>query len=83
MTPEVGTWLRAARICFFKNSKSPNWIDILIVWFVETMHVIGLTILAFIILPNLDVVKGVMLTNCVCLIPGILGMNNILKDYFK
>ena len=36
------------------------------------MHIIGLTLLFFVVLPELDVVKGAMLTNCVCFIPSVL-----------
>lgn len=34
----------------------------------------GLAILFFVILPELDVVKGAMLTNCMCFVPGVLGL---------
>jgi chitin synthase len=40
----------------------------------ETLHTIGVVALVFIILPSLDVVKGAMLTNCLCFMPGFLGM---------
>jgi chitin synthase len=40
----------------------------------ETLHTIGLAILVFYILPDLDVVKGAMLTNCICFVPGVLGL---------
>lgn len=33
----------------------------------------GLAIMFLAILPELDVVKGAMLTNCVCFVPGLLG----------
>lgn len=38
----------------------------------ETIHTIGIAILVFVALPELDVIKGVLLTNCLGLIPGIL-----------
>lgn len=40
----------------------------------EIFHVIGLGLLAFKIVPELDVVKAAMLTNSVCLVPAILSM---------
>lgn len=43
-----------------------------LVFLFETLHVIGLAIFAIVILPNLDVIQGIMLTNSVCLIPAIL-----------
>ena len=39
----------------------------------ETLHTAGLALLVFFVLPDLDAVKGVMLTNCVCIVPGVLG----------
>jgi chitin synthase len=39
----------------------------------ETLRTIGTGLLVFMILPNLDVVKGAMLTNCLYFVPGILG----------
>ena len=38
----------------------------------ETMHIIGLALMFFVVLPELDVVKGAMLTNSVCFIPSVL-----------
>lgn len=70
--PEAGILLRATRICYFKNVRWFSWKEFGLVWLFETMHVLGLAILAFKVLPNIDVVKGVMLTNCLCLIPSLL-----------
>ena len=39
----------------------------------ESMHIVGLALLFFVVLPELDVVKGAMLTNCLCFIPAVLG----------
>lgn len=40
----------------------------------ETLHSIGLVMLVFVVLPALDVVKGAMLTNCLCFVPAILSL---------
>ncbi|KFB43652.1 AGAP001205-PA-like protein [Anopheles sinensis] len=72
--PEIGTLIRAARICFFKNIPRPTWGQLLLVAVMEGFHVIGLAMLAFLVYPSLDVVKAAMLTNCVCLVPAILGL---------
>ncbi|XP_062716312.1 chitin synthase chs-2-like [Aedes albopictus] len=72
--PEVGTLIRAARICFFKNIPRPTFGQLTVVTLMEGFHVAGLAMLAFLIFPNLDAVKAVMLTNCVCLVPAILGL---------
>uniref|UniRef100_A0A7G3ABH8 chitin synthase n=1 Tax=Lutzomyia longipalpis TaxID=7200 RepID=A0A7G3ABH8_LUTLO len=71
--PEAVTFIRACRICLFKNIFRPHVRQHVIVSLMEIIHVIGLAILAFKILPNMDVMSGAMLTNCLCLIPGILG----------
>lgn len=39
--------------------------------------------LVFIVLPDLDVVKGAMLTNCVCFVPGFLSMLSHYKGESK
>uniref|UniRef100_A0A1L8E354 chitin synthase n=3 Tax=Nyssomyia neivai TaxID=330878 RepID=A0A1L8E354_9DIPT len=71
--PEVISFVRACRICLFKNIYRPTIRQHSIICFFECIHVIGLGILAFKILPHMDVMSGAMLTNCLCIIPGILG----------
>ncbi len=68
--PEIGVVIRAARICFFKSCKIPQKSHFLFVLLMETFHVLGLVLLVFIVLPELDSVKGAMLTNCLCFVPG-------------
>lgn len=70
--PEIGTWLRAIRLCFFKKVKNFGWEEFGIVIFIETLYVIGMSLMAFAVLPELDGIQGVMLTNCFCLIPAVL-----------
>jgi chitin synthase len=71
--PEVMTYLRSARICFFKNVTKPTILQFCVVAAAETLRTIGTGLLVFMILPSLDVVKGAMITNCLCFVPGILG----------
>ena len=68
-----GTVFRSARICVFKSCRRSSFSDFLVVWVFESMHIVGLALLFFVVLPEMDVVKGAMLTNCLCFIPGILG----------
>lgn len=68
--PEIGALIRSARICFFKSWKVPQKSHFLFVFIMESCHALGLVLLVFIILPELDSVKGAMLTNCLCVIPG-------------
>lgn len=74
--PECGTLLRSLRLWFFKSIKSFTWKEFGLVFVFETLHVIGLCLLAFKILPELDVIQGAMLTNCLCLVPSILCKKN-------
>ncbi|XP_063838670.1 chitin synthase chs-2 isoform X3 [Ostrinia nubilalis] len=72
--PEIGTLIRSVRICFFKSSKRPSFTQFVVVFIAESLHTIGMALLFFVILPELDVVKGAMLTNCLCVVPAILGL---------
>lgn len=69
--PEIGAFIRAARICFFKSCKKPLRSHFLFVAFMETLHTIGVALLMFVVLPELDSVKAAMVTNCLCCIPGL------------
>lgn len=40
----------------------------------ESLKTIGIVMLIFVVLPSLDVIKGVILTNCFCVIPGLLSL---------
>lgn len=44
----------------------------------ETLHVIGVASLVLYVLPSLDVIKGAMITNCLCFIPAFLSEYNRL-----
>jgi len=74
LVPELGTAFRSARICVFKSCRRSSFSDFLVVWVFESMHIVGLSLLFFVVLPELDVVKGAMLTNCLCFIPAVLGL---------
>ncbi|XP_051174656.1 chitin synthase chs-2-like isoform X2 [Leptopilina boulardi] len=72
--PEFGTLVRSIRMCIFKSWKKPISSHFFLIFLMETLHVMGLAIMFLAILPELDVVKGAMLTNCVCFVPGLLGL---------
>ena len=57
--------------------------DFLVVLLFETMSAVGMALLTFVVLPELDVVKGAMLTNCVAFIPALFGKkpNKISIDF--
>jgi chitin synthase len=71
--PEVMAFLRSIRICFFKNAPKPTVLEFSAVAVAETLRAVGTGLLIFMVLPNIDVVKGAMLTNCLCFVPGLLG----------
>ncbi|XP_047357161.1 chitin synthase chs-2 isoform X6 [Vespa velutina] len=83
--PEFGALIRSIRICIFKSWKKPPYSHFFLVFLMETFHVVGLALMFFLVLPDVDVVKGVMLTNCVCFVPGLLGLlsRNKNKDESK
>lgn len=72
--PELGTLFRSIRICFFKSWRRPPFLDFALIFLMETLHTVGVALLVFVVLRELDVVKGAMLTNSLCLVPGVLGM---------
>ncbi|KAJ8958903.1 hypothetical protein NQ318_019671 [Aromia moschata] len=72
--PQLGALFRSTRMCYFKSSKKPPFSHFLIVFLAETGHTIGMALLMYAVLPDIDVVKGAMLTNCLCFIPGVLGL---------
>nr|AKZ08595.1 chitin synthase B [Helicoverpa armigera] len=71
--PEVGVFLRSVRICFFKTALKPTFLHFLASIVIETLHTVGIAMLVLIILPELDVVKGTMLMNAMCFVPGLLN----------
>ena len=78
MVPEVGTLFRATRICIFKSIRRCTIGDFILILFFETCHVVGMALFIFVALPQLDVVKGAMITNCVAFLPAVFGKTNLL-----
>ncbi|CAG9817347.1 unnamed protein product [Phaedon cochleariae] len=72
LVPELGTFARSVRIVFFKSWKRPSPWEFFVLAISELAPAIGSALLVFVVLPELDVLKGSMLTNAVCLVPGIL-----------
>lgn len=90
IVPELGTLFRSGRMCLFKGCVKKFWederstasrfADLAIVALFESLHAVGTGLLIYAVLPDLDVIKGVMLTNCVAFIPGLFGMLSRDKD---
>ncbi|GFY60020.1 chitin synthase chs-2 [Trichonephila inaurata madagascariensis] len=72
--PELFALFRSSRICLFKSYKKPKLASFVAVFIAETTYAVGLSVLVFVILPDLDVIKAAMLTNCVCFVPAVLAL---------
>ncbi|KAM3718282.1 Chitin synthase [Dirofilaria immitis] len=70
--PELQCFIGCIHRIFFRNVKKPTFMQFVTVFIVETLNAIGVGILVFRILPNLDAITGAMLTNFVCFVPSIL-----------
>lgn len=58
----------------FRNRKGPSIFDIMVIFILEGIHSFGLCLLVFRVLPSCDVVRAVLLMNCLCIIPGFCKM---------
>ncbi|XP_047473988.1 chitin synthase chs-2-like isoform X2 [Penaeus chinensis] len=74
IVPESGTLFRSVRMCVFKSHKRPFFGDFFWVFVFESLHTVGTALLVYLVLPDLDVIKGAMLTNCVAFVPGVFGL---------
>ncbi|KAH8270404.1 hypothetical protein KR018_009670, partial [Drosophila ironensis] len=72
--PELFTFLRALRITMFKRERRPTGLEVGLVTLFELLHVVGLALLTFTLLPSLDVTRGAMLGCCVCFVPALLNL---------
>ncbi|EEC06403.1 chitin synthase, putative [Ixodes scapularis] len=80
IVPELLTLWRSSSRCIFSNYHTPDKITFFTVFAMETLQTIGVSLLVFVVLPDLDVLKGGMLANCVCFVPAFLGMLSHHKD---
>lgn len=74
ITPELFTFLRSVRMCVFKSVEKADKTTLLTVMFFETLHTIGIVLIVYVALPSMDVVRGVMLTSCICFLPGAFSI---------
>ena len=89
LAPELFTFLRSFRKVFLKKvnehgSVGHRWTvwmsDFLFVLTMETLHVVGVAILAFVGFPQLDTTHAIVLTNCLSVLPSCLLL---VTDGFK
>ncbi|GFU93390.1 chitin synthase chs-2 [Trichonephila clavipes] len=72
--PELLSLFRSARLCIFKQYQKPKISSFMIVFIVESLQVIGLVILVFVVFPRIDVMVALSLTNAVCILPSFLNV---------
>ena len=70
--PQVLGFLRSLRKCLFKFNKLPTFFDLTFVLVMEVLHVTGLAILSFVVLPNLDSANGLVLSTGLGLVPAVV-----------
>lgn len=70
--PEVFTWLYSCQMCIFKKLTMPAMSHCLTILFFETSHVVGLSLLVYCVLPNVDPVQGIVSCQWVGFVPSIL-----------
>lgn len=59
-------------------------LDVVIILLFECCHSLGTALLVYAVLPDIDSIKGLMLTNCVAFMPGLLGKVPVrLHEGFK
>ena len=70
--PQVLAFLRSLRKCLFKFNKIPTFFDLSFVLVMEILHVTGLALLCFLVLPNMDSANALVLTTSTALLPSLL-----------
>ncbi|CAG0914900.1 unnamed protein product [Notodromas monacha] len=74
-TTQLFVFGRSLRMYLFKKVSMPKLLPTFAAAFVfETLHVLGLAMLAFVVLPELDSIKAAMLTSSVCFLPGLFSL---------
>ena len=72
--PELLTFVKSARVYLMrKNSWAPFKYFIVVFGF-ETLHTIGVAILFYAVLPNLDTLRAGMVTSGILLFPSLLSI---------
>ena len=74
IAPEVATFIWCFRVFSMKSWKYLGVVESLIVFFFETCHVLGTSLLFLVVLPRMDSLRGIMITTAGALIPGILKL---------
>lgn len=82
--PQVLALLRSLRKCLFKFNKLPTFKDVAFILLMESCHVTGLSILCFVVLPQMDSANGIVFTTLIALIPSmVLLLSRFKQDMNK
>lgn len=74
--PEFLVFITCLWVCVFKNCKKPGMKSFLVVLLSETLHVIGICLLVFVLAPTMDGISSLMFLNGLCLVPACLTLFN-------
>ena len=80
---EVFVFIRCFRIVFMKSSSFLRKTEFLVVWVLESLHVIGTAMLFFLALPNMDSLRALVATNVIGLVPALLKTISDITDNKK
>ena len=70
LVPEIMSLGRSLRVCVFKTVLVPRFLDFAFVATMEILHAVGVAILLFLALPQMDSTHALALTNCLAVVPG-------------
>ncbi|OQR71563.1 hypothetical protein BIW11_10914, partial [Tropilaelaps mercedesae] len=75
VVPECLKLLASVKLCMFKPVVWPSLATISLTLVMEGLHASGCALMTFGILPELNVVRGAMLANCVFFVPALLRLS--------
>ncbi|XP_077514188.1 chitin synthase chs-2-like isoform X1 [Amblyomma americanum] len=70
--PEVVTFIRSVWTLMFKVFRVPRASTLLLIFTLESLHVVGISLFVFTALPELDALRATMISSCVAVIPVLL-----------
>ncbi|XP_029674249.1 chitin synthase chs-2-like isoform X2 [Formica exsecta] len=59
---------------FKRKPRMPKIRNIMLMILIDTLHTIGLVLLTFVILPEIEAVQGAAIFCCLCFVPGLLNL---------
>ena len=72
--PNLGAFVRSLRIWLFKKQEFPRMQTFLMVLTMESLHALGMAMLLFLVLPELDSLRAMALTAGIGVVPCIFNM---------